>query len=73
MDKHILECKIITKGLAIKSQEQPKDNKLTFRVRDKVLGEEISIDNINLPLLNEFSGQVMTFIRGSKRIDLKHV
>lgn len=59
--------------LIMKSQEESKDNKLTFRVKDKVLGEEISVDNINLPLLNEFSGQVMTFIRGSKRIDLKTV
>ncbi len=57
----------------MKSVDESKDKKLTFRVKDKVLGEEISIDNINLPLLNEFSGQVMTFIRGSKRIDLNTV
>lgn len=52
---------------------EPTNKVLTFRVKDKILGKEIAIDNVSLPLINEFSGQVMTFLRGSKRIDLNTV
>jgi len=46
---------------------------LSFRVRDKLLGEEISPDNVTLVLLSEFSEQVTSFLRGSKRLDLNDI
>ena len=46
---------------------------LTFKVKDKLLGEDVTLDNISLPLLQEFTEQVMTFLRGSKRLELKEV
>jgi hypothetical protein len=46
---------------------------LTFKVKDKLLGEDVTLDNISLPLLLEFTEQVMAFLRGSKRVELKEV
>lgn len=46
---------------------------LSFRMTDIVSGEELSLDNVSIPLLHEYSAQVMAFLRGKKRIDLKNV
>lgn len=46
---------------------------ISFRVEDVLLGNKISPDNISIALLNEFTDQVTTFLRGSKHVDLKEV
>jgi len=43
---------------------------LSFVIKDKVFGENLSPSNITLPLLKDFTNQVMTFLRGSTRPDL---
>lgn len=47
--------------------------KISFAVKDTLLGVELSPDNTSLPLLSEFVDQVMTFLRGSGRPDLSEV
>jgi len=49
------------------------DNTLTFRLKDKILGEEIKMSNMSLPILSAFASQVSQFLRGSKRIDLNQI
>ncbi len=47
--------------------------KLSFAMKDTVLGEELTPYNLTLPLLSEFIEQVTTFLRGSNRPDLTEV
>lgn len=49
------------------------DKEILFSINDKLLGEQLSPDNISLPLLTEFTEQVATFLRGSNKVDLKGV
>ena len=49
------------------------DNTLTFRLRDKILGEEIKMSNMSLPILSAFAAQVSQFLKGNKRVDLNTV
>lgn len=46
---------------------------LSFSINDELLGEQLSPDNISLPLLVEFAEQVSTFLRGSSKTDLKNI
>jgi hypothetical protein len=46
---------------------------MSFRVEDTLLGDKVSPDNISIAMLNEFTDQVATFLRGSKHVDLKEV
>lgn len=48
-------------------------NRLRFRVKDIVLGEEMDLDNVDLMLLAEFASQVATFLRGSEKTSLSDV
>ncbi len=47
--------------------------KISFAVKDMVLGEDLSPSNLTLPILSEFIEQVATFLRGSGRPDLGEV
>lgn len=44
--------------------------KISFAMKDTVLGDDLSPDNTTLPLLSEFIEQVMIFLRGSGRPNL---
>lgn len=44
-----------------------KAKKITFKVKDKLLDEEMNLDNISLPILAEFATQTAAFLRGNKR------
>lgn len=55
-------------GFAMKESK-----KISFAIKDKVLGEELTPSNLTLPLLSEFVEQVTTFLRGSGRPDLSEV
>lgn len=44
-----------------------------FSVKDNLLNEEVTPDNISLPLLSDFVQQVAAFLRGSSRIDLGEI
>jgi hypothetical protein len=46
---------------------------LSFSVNDELLGEQLSPENISLPLLIEFAEQVSTFLKGSSKTDLKNM
>lgn len=46
---------------------------LSFSVNDELLGEQLSPENISLPLLVEFAEQVSAFLRGSSKTDLKSI
>lgn len=50
-----------------------ESKKISFAVKDVVLGEDLSPSNLTLPLLGEFIEQVTTFLRGSGRPDLGEV
>jgi hypothetical protein len=50
-----------------------KRNSLSFAVRDTLNGEPISPNNMPVGLLGEFSADVISFLRGSGRPDLKDV
>lgn len=54
-------------------EHEVRDNTLTFRLRDKILGEEIKMSNMSLPILSAFAAQVSQFLKGSKRVDLNTV
>jgi len=47
--------------------------KLQFRVKDEVLGEDLSLDNLSLTILSEFTSQVATFVKGSSKVDLGEI
>ncbi len=49
------------------------NNRITFSLKDIVVGQEINPNNMTLPLLNEFLQQVTTFLKGGKYIDLAKV
>ena len=44
--------------------------KITFSVKDEVLGSELTPENTTLPILSDFVDQVSSFIKGEKRVDL---
>ncbi len=46
---------------------------ISFSIKDTLLNEELAPDNLNLPALNEFSNQVIRFLRGTKGHDLTQV
>ncbi|PKL30799.1 hypothetical protein CVV43_05345 [Candidatus Saccharibacteria bacterium HGW-Saccharibacteria-1] len=46
---------------------------LSFSISDKLLGADLSPDNISLPLLSEFTEQVSSFLKGSEKIDLRSI
>ena len=46
---------------------------LQFALDDQLLGENVSPDNISLPMLEEFVQQVMQFVKGSSKINLKNL
>ena len=48
-------------------------SKISFSIKDSVLGSELSPSNLTLPLLSEFIGQVSLFLRGKSRKDLGEV
>lgn len=50
-----------------------KKHGLYFSVDDNLLGEQVSPENMSLPLLAEFTEQVASFLRGSNKVDLKEV
>ena len=50
-----------------------KINSISFRVEDELQGDKISPANVSIALLNEFTEQVSSFLRGSKYVDLKEV
>lgn len=47
--------------------------KMSFAIKDTVLGNDLGPSNLTLPLLSEFIEQVTTFLRGSSRPDLGEV
>ncbi|PIS09089.1 hypothetical protein COT75_03195 [Candidatus Beckwithbacteria bacterium CG10_big_fil_rev_8_21_14_0_10_34_10] len=47
--------------------------RLSFAIKDSVLGADLSPSNFTLPLLSEFIEQVTTFIRGKGRPDLGQI
>jgi hypothetical protein len=49
------------------------DDFLSFKLRDKVLGSDIGLDNISLPLLSEYADQVARFLKGEQRTDLSNI
>lgn len=46
---------------------------LQFAIDDKLLGENVSPDNISLPMLEEFIQQVTAFVKGTSKINLKNI
>lgn len=46
---------------------------LSFRLKDTVLGTEISLQNMSLPILSEYADQVARFLRGAQKIDPKNI
>ena len=50
-----------------------KTVKITFRVKDKILDEEMNLDNLSLPILAEFASQTAAFIRGNKKNSLADI
>jgi hypothetical protein len=48
-------------------------NKLSFSIKDEILGEDLSPSNFTLPLLTEYAEQVQSFLRGNTRKDLAQV
>jgi hypothetical protein len=49
------------------------NKKISFALKDTVLGEQISPSNITMPMLSDFAEQVTAFLKGSKKVDLKEV
>lgn len=47
--------------------------KISFTIKDTVLGDQLSPSNLTLPLLSEFIDQVSSFLRGKSRQDLIEV
>jgi hypothetical protein len=45
-------------------------NELYFSVKDQLLDEQISLDNLSLPILSDFVKQVSDFIKGGEQIDM---
>jgi len=46
---------------------------LQFAIDDKLLGENVSPENISLPMLEEFIQQVTAFVRGTSKINLRNI
>jgi hypothetical protein len=49
------------------------ETKISFSVKDTVLGADLSPSNTTLPILSEFINQVITFLKGDSRIDLTKI
>lgn len=55
------------------SNTTQQDDKITFSLKDVIVQDEVSPQNVTLPLLSEFVQQVTAFLKGKKYIDLTKV
>lgn len=51
-----------------------REGVLSFKLKDKVLGSDVSLDNLSLPLLAEYTEDVAQFLKGhERRLDLTSI
>jgi len=60
------------------TKDEDMDNRvdsreLYFSIKDKMQDEQISLENLSLPILSEFTEAVIKFLKGSAHLDLSEV
>lgn len=56
-----------------KEVEKTNLKNLSFSLKDKVLGDEVSLSNVTLPLFKEFLDQISIFLRGQEKTNISEI